>query len=95
MAPLEKFSFELNDWSKWLERWDRFRITSELDKTPNDTQVATLIYSVCEDADEIFSTLALTEEERRVYDIVKAKFDSHFIIKRNVADLKRTDPTKC
>ena len=49
-----------------------------------DTQIVILIYSMGEDADEIFSTLPLTEEERRVYDTVKAKFDNYFFIKRKV-----------
>ena len=77
VAPPEKFSFKPNGWPKWLQRWERFRIASELGKTLEDTQIATLIYSMGEDADEIFSTLPLTEEERRVYDTVKAKFDNY------------------
>ena len=84
VAPPEKLSFKPNDWPKWLQRWERFRIASELGKTLEDTQIATLIRSMGEDADEIFSTLPLTEEERRVYDTVKAKFDNYFIIKRKV-----------
>ena len=37
-----------------------------------------------EDADDIFSTLPLTAEERKVYNTVISKFERHCIIKRNV-----------
>ena len=84
VAPPEKFSFKPNDWPKWLQRWERFRVASELTKKPEETQIATFIYSMGEDADDIFSTLPLTAEERKVYNTVISKFESHFIIKRNV-----------
>ena len=84
VAPPEKFSFRPNDWPKWLQRWERFRVASELTKKPEETQIATFIYSMGEDADDIFSTLPLTAEERKVYNTVISKFESHFIIKRNV-----------
>ena len=84
VAPPEKFSFRPNDWPKWLQRWERFRVASELTKKPEETQIATFIYSMGEDADDIFSTLPLTAKERKVYNTVISKFESHFIIKRNV-----------
>ena len=84
VAPPEKFSFRPNDWLKWLQRWERFRVASELSEKPEETQIATFIYSMGEDAEDIFSTLPLTEEERMEYNTVKTKFENHFIIKRNV-----------
>ena len=44
VAASDKFSYKPNDWSKWITRFERFRIASELDKKPEETQVATLIY---------------------------------------------------
>ena len=84
VAPPEKFSFRPNDWPKWLQRWERFRVASELTKKPEETQTATFIYSMGEDADDIFSTFPLTAEDRKVYNTVISKFESNFIIKRNV-----------
>ena len=35
-------------------------------------------------ADDIFSALPMTADERKKYDTVKSKLEGHFIIKRNV-----------
>ena len=37
-----------------------------------------------EDADDIFSAIPMTADERKKYDTVKSKLEGHFIIKRNV-----------
>ena len=66
VALPDKFSFEPDDWPKWITRSERFRIPSELDKKPDETQVATLIYSMGEDADDIFSALPMTADKRNV-----------------------------
>ena len=85
VAPPDKFTFKPNDdWTKWITRIERFRIASELHKKPEETQVATLIYSMGDDADDTFSALAMTADERNKYDTVKSKLEGHFIIKRNV-----------
>ena len=84
VSPPDKFSFKPNDWPKWITRFERFRMASELDKKPEETQVATLIYSMGDDADDIFSALQMTADERKKYDNVKSKLEGHFTIKRNV-----------
>ena len=84
VAPPDKFSFKPNDWPKSITRFERFRIASELDKKPQETQVATLIYSVGDEADDIVSALPMTADERKKYDTAKSKLEGHFIIKRNV-----------
>ena len=55
-----------------------------MDQKSEETQVATLIYSMGEEADEIFNSFTMTSDDRKKYDAVKAKFEGHFIIKRNV-----------
>ena len=76
--------FNPNDWPKWITRFERLRVASELDKKPEETQVATLIYSMGDDADDIFSALPMTADERKRYDTVKSKLEGVTIIKRNV-----------
>ena len=83
-APPDKFNFRPNDWSKWTTRFERFRTASELDQKSEETQVATSIYSMGEEADEIFNSFTMTSDDRKKYDAVKAKFEGHFIIKRNL-----------
>ena len=43
-----------------------------------------LIYVMGDQADDILRSFALPEEDRKNYAIVKAKFDNHFVHRRNV-----------
>ena len=83
-AP-EKFDFSKPEtWHKWIQRFDRFRSASGLDEKSGATQVNSLIYSMGPEADEIFASFDLSEENRKKYAKVKEKFDNHFIVRRNV-----------
>ena len=44
----------------------------------------TLIYSMDDEADDILASLKLTTAEGKSYITVKEKFNSNFVIKRNV-----------
>ena len=55
----------------------------ELDQKYRETQVATLIYSMGEEADEIFNSFMMTSGDRKKHDAIKAKLEGHFIMKRN------------
>ena len=44
----------------------------------------TLIYAMGDQADDILRWFTLSEEDRKNYAIVKAKFDCHFVQRRNV-----------
>ena len=46
-------------------------------------QVNALIYAMGDEADDIMAGFSLMTEERDQYVIVKAKFDSHFVIRQN------------
>ena len=48
------------------------------------TQVNALIYCMGDQADDILSSFGLSEDEAKTYETVKAKFESHFIKRRNV-----------
>ena len=65
----------------WLER---FRTAYELDQKSEETHIAPLIHSMGKEVDEIFNSFAMTAEDRQNYVSVKAIFEGHFIIKRNV-----------
>ena len=47
------------------------------------TQVNALIYAMGDEADAIMTGFGLTDEEKRDYDVVKPKFDGHFVVRRN------------
>ena len=85
VAIPEPFTFSRpEEWSKWIRRFERFRIASGLASREDDVQVNTLIYAMGDQADDVLRSFALSDMDRRKYDTVKEKFDGYFIRRRNV-----------
>ena len=61
---------------RWIRRFERFRIASGLAQKEG---VNTLIYAMGDQAHDILRSFALSGEDRKNYNAVKAKFDSHFV----------------
>ena len=81
----EKFNFSrTEDWPKWIRRFERYRQASELNKKDDTLQINTLIYAMGHQAEDILTSLKLTQDELKKYGTVKAKLDSYFVIRRNV-----------
>lgn len=84
VSPPENFSFSKpEEWPKWIRRFERFRIASELDKKGEPIQVNTLVYSMGNEAEDIFHSFGLSEEDSKKYKTVKERFDTHFVARRN------------
>ena len=83
VSPPEKFTFKPEEWSKWIRRFERFRLASELNKKDEESQVNALIYSMGDEADDILQSFGMSENVKKKYSAVKQKFEEHFIIKRN------------
>ena len=84
VTPPEKFSFKPEDWPKWIQRFERFRKATGLDKQTGENQVNALIYTMGEQADDIFISFEFTAEQEKNYEEVKEKFGNYFILKRNI-----------
>ena len=84
VPPPERFSFKPENWPRWIRRFERFRKATGLDQKHGANQVNTLIYSMGEEADDIVISFGLDAEEMEQYELVKNKFESHFVVKRNV-----------
>ena len=56
----------------------------ELDKKDEAKQVNTLIYTMGDEGDDILLSFNLSPEDLQRYDVVKNRFENHFIAKRNV-----------
>ena len=81
----EPFTFSRpEEWGRWIRRFERFRVASGLSQKDGEVQVSTLIYAMGDQADDILRSIALTEEERKTYDIVRDKLERHFVQRRNV-----------
>ena len=74
----------MNDWSRWVRRFERFREASGLSTKLPAEQVNTLVYCMGEEADDILTSLHLTEDENGSYEVVKQKFDTYFNGSKNV-----------
>ena len=86
VKPPKSFDFSnYEEWPRWLKRFDRYRIVSGLQSQAEDLQVNALIYAMGGDAEDIMASFVFADEsDAHKYDAVKAKFNSHFVAKKNV-----------
>ena len=85
VSPPNQFNFNHpEEWPKWARRFERFRKVSGLTDKDEEAQVNTLIYTMGDDADDIFRSFRLSEADSKNYDSVVSAFDSHFVKRRNV-----------
>ena len=61
-----------------------FRLVTELNKRDEEVQVASLKYCMGPEADDIFKTFGLSEENQKIFDVVLKKFDEYFKPKVNI-----------
>ena len=83
ITPPEKFSFDPSKWIAWKQRFERFRTASDLTSKAGERQVAILLYSMGEKSEDIFASFKLSEEDGKKYDVVRKRFEDHFIVKKN------------
>ena len=55
-----------------------------LDAKEEETQVSNLIYCMGDEADDILRSFGLSADDSKKYSVVKGKFESHFVPRRNV-----------
>ena len=83
--PPKQFNFSNpHDWPRWKKRFQQFRDASGLSADSEKRQVSTLLYCLGEDTDDVLVSTNVTEDERKRYKDVMAKFDDHFKICRNL-----------
>ena len=76
----EPFTFTRpEEWQKWIRRFERFRKASGLEAKQEEAQVNTLIYTMGDEADDILRSFSLSEDEQKVHDTVKTRFERHFV----------------
>ncbi len=72
------------EWPKWIRRFQRYRVTSGLNKRDNEFQVNTLIYFMGDEAEDILNASTLTADEKLSYAAVENCFKDHFVGKHNI-----------
>ncbi|MCG8093299.1 MAG: hypothetical protein JAZ17_06670 [Candidatus Thiodiazotropha endolucinida] len=83
--PPTEFDFcSPNKWEEWKNRFLRYRLATKLTKESGEVQVASLIYAMGMEAENIMKSFELTVEQSKNLDLVLERFDDHFIPKRNI-----------
>ena len=85
ISPPQSFNFARPDeWPRWIRRFERFREASGLKSKESANQVNTLMYCMGDEADDILSSLGLSDDDKKSYDTVKTKLEGHFVKRRNI-----------
>ena len=85
LKPPDNFDFKQPDnWLKWKKRFEQFRHATGLAKDDETRQVSTLMYCLGEEAEDVLTSTNVTEDERKSYASVLAKFDDYFKVRKNV-----------
>jgi len=82
--PPASFNFmSRDDWPRWRRRFQQFREASGLAAEGDTKQVSTLLYCM-QTAEDVLTSTDITEDDKKKFDSVIAKFDSFFKVRKNV-----------
>ena len=85
ISPPQSFNFARPDeWPRWICRFERFQEVSGLKSKELANQVNTLMYCMGDEADDILSSLGLSDNNKKSYDTVKTKLEGYFVQQRNI-----------
>ena len=85
LQPPAAFDFKNpDDWLRWKQRFEQYRIASGLSKEDAEKQVSTLLYCLGEESEAVLFSTNVTEDERKVYTTVVQKLDDFFKVRKNV-----------
>ena len=87
LSPPEQFNCSnVEEWLRWMRRFEQFRLASGLAEKSEERQVNTLVYSMGDTTNDILLSFGLTAAELKVYDTVKEKFDGYFTKKYHLQE---------
>ena len=85
LNPPEKFDFSKPlEWPDWKQNFLRFRLATKLHKEEGAVQVSALIYTMGREAEHVYKSFTLADGDDAKFDVILAKFDEHFVPKRNI-----------
>ena len=71
------------DWPDWRQNFLGFRLAKK-HKEEDAVQVSALIYSMGREAEHVFKSFTLAEGDDAKIDVILAKFEEYFVLKRNI-----------
>ena len=67
IQPPEPLDFtKSQDWERWIRRFFRFRLASNINATLEENQVKTLVYCMGDEAEDVLNGITLTADERKM-----------------------------
>ena len=81
--PEKMDSKKPEDWKKWIERFECYRIAAGLDAKDENVQVNTLVYAMGGNANDVLRSFAIAADDL-TYERVKGRFETHFVGRTNV-----------
>jgi len=86
LDPPEKLDLaKPQEWPDWMQRFERFeRCATKLNEEDEVLQVNALAYTMGKEAEHVFKAFTFMSGDERKYPKVIAKFDEHFLPKRNI-----------
>ncbi|XP_064468460.1 uncharacterized protein LOC135379139 [Ornithodoros turicata] len=83
--PLDVSSQSPNTWDDWLQSYEWYVTDIQLHKKLPEVQVANFMTVIGQDAQNVYRTLSLSDEEKKQLEVVKQRFKEHFTPKANHA----------
>ena len=79
LQPPAAFRFDRPDeWTKWKQRFEQYRLASGLSEQSEERQTSTLLYTLGEDAADVLSSTNISNEGRKKYSTIMEKLDEFF-----------------
>lgn len=82
IPTIQKFSYDKNDWTKWITYYERYRIVTEINTASQKMQITNLLLHMGPEVDRLLEQLDKTESSIKTE--TKEMFDQHFKIKNNI-----------
>ena len=83
-----------DNWKRFKQRFDIYRVASGASEKEADLQVSLLLHVMGEEALDVFNSFTLTDEEKKDFDGVVKKFEDYFMPQKNVI-VERFNFNKC
>ena len=88
LRPPIAFNFhDPQGWTKWIARFDQYRLASGLSGEGDDKQASTFLYCLGEEANDFLITMGATAADRATYDAICTKFNE-FLLSTSQRDLR-------
>ena len=82
VPPPPQFSFQACDWPEWILRFEQYRSTSNTRLLTSKAQIDHLLYIMGGKSNDILASFRLSEEEQTNYELVKQRFNNHFVARK-------------